>query len=244
MLIHVRLVRRLACRLAVRLVSCVPLPLSVVSSVVPSHRLGLFRLSSRMGAVSFCCSLVLVSFAGAVLPCVPVPFLFLIGIPFVPRLARRLVVASRTPSRLAHLVLARHLVLVVRGGVRVRFHVRSRVRTVPPCSSLVPVRSSVSVPTDAVGGGVRRRGEAAGLALLVSCVPSHSYSLLAHSLRGLRGGWGYGAPFHAARRSFIASHVLIVSPISSISIVLIRSHFLIHKSRKATEAKKKAEEND
>ena len=89
-----RLARRLVFRLVRRLVLSVSFPVSpcvssrafrcVVSSVVPSclfvssARLG---LSSRMGAVSFCCSLVLVSPVVAVLPCVPVPSRFRLGIP-------------------------------------------------------------------------------------------------------------------------------------------------------------------
>ena len=50
----------------------------------PSCRLGSSRLVVSFGAVSFCCSLVLVSFAVAVLPCVPVPSRFLPWRPVCP----------------------------------------------------------------------------------------------------------------------------------------------------------------
>ena len=98
-----------SCRLArasrfVRL-GCV---VSSVLSVLPvrlAYRFAcrLVPLVVSFGAVLFCCSLIrFVCRGGLALRSRAVSFL--IGIPFVPRLARRLVVASRPPSRLAHLV--------------------------------------------------------------------------------------------------------------------------------------------
>lgn len=67
-------------------------------------------------------------------------------------------------------------------AVRIRFHVRSRVRTVPPCCSLVLVRSSVPVPLSSSWGGDAMRHEATE-AYFFSSHPSHlvhtRYSLVA-----------------------------------------------------------------
>lgn len=133
---------------------------------------------------------------------------FLIGIPFVPRLARRLVVASRPSSRLAHLV----FVLLSRSrspvGCSCSFSFlfscshRSILLVARSCSLIYP-GPSVSVVVERA----MRHGGLCWFALLVSLVPSRFYSLFTRLAADRNaGGWGYEAPFHTARRSFIAIH--------------------------------------
>ena len=161
---------------------CVVSACRVVSPVRP---VGSFRLSSRMGAVPLCCSLVLVSPVVAVLLCVPVPF--------------RFALASRLSSRLVRRLVSRRLISsavsfgFTRGCLGSVLVLGSRVRAVLSCCSLVPVRP------------VRHRfmflvvvrGCASwswgGRGLLFSSHPSHHHacSLLTHSLRdGSMGGCG------------------------------------------------------
>lgn len=111
----VRLVRRLACRLAVRLVSCVSAASSchlAVLPVCPARRSAcrLVLLVVSFGAVSFCCSLIRFVCRG-VLPCGLMPFRFVLA-------SRRSVslAVSSCSSRFCHVIsfsLARGLFVFV-----------------------------------------------------------------------------------------------------------------------------------
>lgn len=160
---------RLACRLVMssRCASCFMRPVASCRSscrhVVPSARRPSSRLSSRMGAVSSCCSLVLVAFVMTILPCVRRAVSFRFGIPFAPS-CRSSRLSSRPTSRFVHLVSSCHLVLVVRGGCSCPFSCPF------PCShrfallvarSCSPIRSRFMSP---LWGGAVRHGHVAGTA--------------------------------------------------------------------------------
>lgn len=167
--VPVRLVRRLVGRLVMRLVLCVPLGVSfVVSSCQFVSPVGSPVIS--FGTVSLCCSLVLVSHGRGGLALRSRASRSALAFCLVRRLARRLVLLIS--------FLSCHLVLANPWAARVRFHVRSSVRAVPSCSSLVLVRSSVSVSLSPSWGGAMRHW-AEGFAILISSVSSRSYSLLA-----------------------------------------------------------------
>lgn len=171
MCVPVRLVRRLvmSSRCASRLVrpvaSCRPSSRRVVRLAVSSARLG---VSFRMGTVSLCCSLVLVSPVVVSLPCVLGSSRFRLGIPSRP------CVSSIVSS--AHLVISRHLVSVSPVGVSDPFSCLAPV--------FAPFRSAVrsflfaypvSVHVLGRGAGLCCYGHRAGAAcscIVISSVPS------------------------------------------------------------------------
>lgn len=174
--------------------------------------------------------------------CVPVSSRFALASRFF--LAARLVVASR-PSSCCFISFSP---VISFGLIRGRFmHVLMpvlRVRAVPFCLSLVShsfhsssfVRSGLSCSH--LGRGAWR-GVMAMMAAEVCSRPVSSERLVVPARYSLTrcgmatGGCGYGAPFHAAHRSSIASHILIVLPSHralSLSCVLIPS---INEARKA-----------
>lgn len=144
--------------------------------LIGSARLG---LSSRMGAVSLCCSLVLVSPVVAVLLCVPVPF--------------RFALASRLSSRLVRRLVSRRLISsavsfgFTRGCLGSVLVLGSRVRAVLSCSSLVPVRPVRHRFMFLVVGRGCASWSWGGRGLLFSSHPSHHGSLLV-AVRSLRDG--------------------------------------------------------
>lgn len=203
--------------------SCVSFHASrcVVSSVLPSCRLACssrrFGLSSRMGAVSFCCSLVLVSPVVAVLSCVLIPSRFYLGISSrLCVLSVRLVGSSRPRPVISSSLLARwRLGFILMLG--------SRVRAVPFCCSLVPhsfhsssfVRPGFCLRHEA---GRWRHGHGAEAVcsrrLIRPLIVPARYSLTRCWI--ITGEDGHGAPFHVARRSSIACSCRIVPPIPSV----------------------------
>ena len=241
---------------------CVSFVVSLaVSPCVSSHafrcRCPSCRPSCRLiGSVHFACRLVWAPFRSAVrsfssrllerdcltFPCRLVSHCF----PFVSRLARRLVVASRLPSRLAHLV----SVMSSRsrrpgGGCSCPFPClfpcsrRSVLLVAHSCSFIGP-GSSVSVMGEGRCVMKRRRLTFSRLIRLISFI------LATRSLQiGMRGGYGYGAPFHAARRSYPRLSYPHRFHISSDSIALICPHHLIHEAREPNgEDKRKREKRD
>lgn len=110
-----------------------------------------------------------------------------------------------------------------------------RVRAVPSCSSLVLVRLfGPGLCPRSWGVAVRHGHVAAGIALLISSVPS--WLLLAtHSLRDGGGRmWGYVAPFRVCSPLVpLPAHAPSFSPSRRIPLALIAfSHPLIYEARK------------
>lgn len=224
---------RLACRLVGRLV----MPSRFVRSVVscrPSCRpvcssRPSFRLSSRMGTVSFCCSLVLVSPVVAILPCVLMSSRFRLGV------SSRSCVSSIVSS--AHLVLVPSSRSVSPVGVSDPFSC-----PVPVFAPFRPARRSFlfaySVSVHVLGRGAwpcrYGHGAVGWLALLISSVPSWFpilYSLTRCGAAAVRRG--HEAPFYAARRSSLVCSCLLVLLIPSwLLIALMRSHPIAHEARK------------
>lgn len=148
--------------------------------------------------------------------------------------------SSRSPSRLAHLVSVMSSRSRSSVGGSCPFSCpfqcsRRSVLLVARSCSFIGFGFSVSV----VGRGDASLGGGVCHSHLIRFI---SFLLATRSLRiGMRGGCGYGAPFHAARRSSLASHVPIVSPISSNIIALICPHPLIHEAGEWRMAKAKRE---
>lgn len=148
--------------------------------------------------------------------------------------------SSRSSSRLAHLVSVMSSCSRSSVGGSCPFSCpfqcsRRSVLLVARSCSFIGFGFSVSV----VGRGDASLGGGVCHSHLIRFI---SFLLATRSLRiGMRGGCGYGAPFYAARRSYLASHVPIVSPISSNIIALICPHPLIHEAGEWRMAKAKRE---
>lgn len=188
-------------RLAVRLVSCDPLRHLVVLPVRPACR-SAYRLVSlvvsvwRRSVLLFARSR-LVCRGGLALRSRPV--LFLIGIPFVPRLARRLVVAScRSVPLAVSSCLSRFCPVISFSLIRGRLG--SVFMPVPVFAPFHPARRSFLFVNRArflltpPSWGGRCVWRAAWVCSLISSVPSHSYSLL-----GEDGDTGHRFTLLAAR---------------------------------------------
>lgn len=213
----------------------------VVSSVLPSCRLACssrrFGLSSRMGVVSFCCSLVLVSPVVAVLSCVLMPSRFYLGISSrLCVLSVRLVGSSCPRPVISSSLLTRwRLVSVLMLG--------SRVRAVSFCCSLVShsFHSSSFVRPGFYEAGLGASWPWVGGGLLSSSHPSAhcSRSLFSHSLRDDYGeGWIWSAV--SCCSSLV--HCLFMSHRSSHPIgpsLSLRSNPLTHEARKRTRRRRR-----
>lgn len=200
-----------------RLVSCVPLPLSVVSSVMPSHRLG----SSRL-VVSYEHRFVLLFAHSFRLPwrsCLAFPCRLVSHwhpVCSVSSLAPFIIlpVVSSCSSRFCHVISFR----LVRGRLVSVLVPGSRVRAVPSCCSLVPVRLfGIGSCSWSWGVAVRHGHGAAGACsshLIRPIIMPARYSLTRCGM-ALWEDVGYGAPFRVARRSSLARSCPIVLLITS-----------------------------
>lgn len=159
-----------------------------------------FARPSRMGAVSFCCSLVLVSFIVAVLSCVPVPSRFALA-------SRLLIVPSLRPRLVARLVSSSRRLVPVLMPVPM-------LCAVPSCSSLVPVRYPFRVLlflSPSWGGAVVSWPWGGG-GLLLS---SHQSQSFAHTRSFIRSLWdGYGGVDMGRRSMLLVAHPLPVHAVS------------------------------
>lgn len=204
MLIHVRLVRRLACRLAVRLVSCVPL-CRVVRRAVSSARLVSLVVSYGRRFVLLFARFRFVCRGGFALRSHAVSF------------SSRYCVLSVVSS--AHLVLSRHLVSVSPVGVSDPFSCLVPVFApfCPAVRSFLFVLFGIGLCPRSLGVAVRHGHGAAGACsshLIRPIIMPARYSLTRCGM-ALWEDVEYGAPFRVARRSSLARSCPIVLLITS-----------------------------